>query len=192
MEEDLDGADKKLKTLNTKNPKGSNKKKDIKDSSFSTNCHKMEEDLDGAYKLKNSQHQKSKRIKQEKISSKQRKARIATLSYYYIESDVLTKTMKHDKFEEIIIINPTIPEKYTINHNFAQTSRSFNIHQNRTNNLNTGQLASRVHLLAMANSRKRVTRRGELKANVKKGALGSFDIFLTKTSVLSSLFIFLI
>jgi len=58
-----------------------------------------------------------------------------------------------------------------------------------------GNSPRRVHLLAMANSRNGLLALGELGGSwrrVKLGALGLFDIFLTKTSFLSSLVIFLI
>ena len=58
-----------------------------------------------------------------------------------------------------------------------------------------GYSPRRVHLLAIASSRNGLLASGELGASwrwVKLGALGLFDIFLTKTSFLSSLFIFLI
>ena len=58
-----------------------------------------------------------------------------------------------------------------------------------------GYSPRRVHLLAMASSKDGLLASGELGASwerVVQGALGLFDIFLTKTSFLSSLIIFLI
>jgi len=58
-----------------------------------------------------------------------------------------------------------------------------------------GNSPRRVHQLAMANSKNGLLASGELgtsRRRVKLGALGLFDIFHTKTSFLSSLFIFLI